>query len=355
MMRKISICSFLLYISIAAQNTPIEFSVKIHGDSVISAISPHFFGHNYWQWCPSWGDLVSGTESQVAELNVKLLRFGGMQPDLGYPDKVINGIISQFNAYSKKINAEPLFQVQVARLKNTGDRVSNALAMVDYFSRIYDLKYVSIGNEPDIYASNLAPNQDYQAEYLESYGIADYCKDFNAIATALKKARPALTITGLELSWNRDAWVPEFVANCKENIDMLSVHYYPFTAGQCTYAAASAHFDEIADFYRQTRALIDKNAAGKNIPLVIGETNITWDGDPNKSTHDASPGTFAALVRRLCRRIERAEQPFLHHALGHTGRVETQLCRVAQESRLLCLQNVFQPGRFKMHSLRKGE
>jgi hypothetical protein len=292
----ITTLTLLFCTSVIAQNTPLPLSVTIHGDSVLSTRSDYFFGHNYWQWCPSWGDLVSGTESQVMELNVKFLRFGGMQADLGYPDKLINGYLSKFYSYAKKIGAEPLLQVQIARQKTTEERVANALEMIKYFSKRCDLKYVSIGNEPDIYASNLAPNAEYNAEYLDGYGINEYCKDFNAVAAAIKKTYPGITIIGLELSWNREEWVPEFVARCKDNIDMISLHYYPFTAGQCTYDQTSRHFNEIVDFYRSTRVLIDKNAGGKVIPLVIGETNITWDGDPNKSILDASPGTFAAAL-----------------------------------------------------------
>lgn len=285
-----------LFNGIPAQPAPIPLALTINADSVLASRTDLFFGMNYWQWCPSWGDLVSGTESQVKALGVKFLRFGGMQADLGYPDKLINGYLSKFHAYAKKIGAEPLLQVQIARQKTTEERVANALQMIRYFSTLCTLKYVSIGNEPDIYVSNLAANAEYRAEHLEGYGIDQYCKDFNAVAGAIKKAYPAIAIIGLELSWNRDAWVPEFVRQCRDNLDILSVHYYPFTAGQCTYEAVSRHQPEIVDFYRTTRALIDQNAEGKSIPLLIGETNSTWDGDPNKSIHDASPGTYAAAL-----------------------------------------------------------
>jgi hypothetical protein len=291
-----TILTIAIPFSCFGEPSPIPLSLTIRGDTALSTLSPRFFGHNYWQWCPSWGDLVSGTESQVRELGVKFLRFGGMQADLGYPDKVINGYLSKFYSYAKKIGAEPLLQVQIARHKSTEERAANALDMIRYFSTLCTLKYVSIGNEPDIYASNLATNAEYRAEHLESYGIDQYCKDFNAVASAIKKTYPAIKIIGLELSWNRDAWVPEFVAKCRDHIDMLSVHYYPFTAGRCTYETVSRQYGDIVDFYRSTCALIDQNAAGKKIPLVIGETNITWDGDPNKSILDASPGTFAAAL-----------------------------------------------------------
>lgn len=294
----ILVAAGVLFASFAAlsQNTQqgSAVTVTIRGDSVLNAVSPLFFGHNYWQWCPSWGDLVSGTESKVKMLNVRFLRFGGMQADLEYPDRVGKGTLSRFMAYCKKINAKPLLQVQIARFKNQKEKIDNAIEMVGQVKSMASLTYVSIGNEPDIYSSNLATNEEYHAAYLSGYKLSDYCADFNAVAGALKNAYPDLKIIGLELSWNYDGWIPEFVASCKEAVDMVSVHYYPFTAGQCTFETVRGQYEEFRDFYLRIRKLIDKNAGGKELPLIIGETNITWDGDPKKNGHDASPGTFAA-------------------------------------------------------------
>jgi hypothetical protein len=185
----------LLHTSIHAQQLPTTtIIVKIKGDSVLNTISDHFFGHNYWLWCQSWGNKIEGSASQIAELNVKLLRFGGIAVDLEYPDPVTNGIISDFNSYSKKIGAEPLFQVPLAKFTNIEDKKSNALAMTKYFKKIRELKYVSIGNEPDLYAANLAANAEYKADYLSEYKLENYCEDFNGVASELKKSNPEFKI-----------------------------------------------------------------------------------------------------------------------------------------------------------------
>ncbi|NLD98637.1 MAG: hypothetical protein GX640_02080 [Fibrobacter sp.] len=293
---KIAVLSLISSIPVFAQEVPIEINIKIKGDLVINPVSSHFFGHNYWQWCDKWENMTSGTESKISELNVKLLRFGGINVDVEYPNTLTNSVITEFNSYCKAIGAEPMFQVPIARFNNSSDKISSALRLVKYYKSINKLTYVSIGNEPDIYSVNLAANPDYKVSYLSKYKLSDYCEDFNAVSSALKAAHPDLKIIGLELSHNREGWIPGFVADCKDNLDMISVHYYPFNAAQCTYDNARGQFHEINDFYSHTRKLIDQNAGGKDIPLIIGETNITYDGDPVKSNKDASPGTFAAAL-----------------------------------------------------------
>lgn len=287
--------NFLLSVE-AAEFGQKSVVVKVNPDSVINTCSDYFFGHNYWLWCESWGNKIAGTEKPISDLNVKLLRFGGIAVDVGFPDFVSNGILSDFYDYSKKIGAEPFLQLQVAKFPKTEPMVENALDMVNYFKKIHPLTYVSIGNEPDIYVSTLSTNDEYKVEYLGDYKLDDYCKAFNAVAGRLRKEHPELKITGLELSWNYDGWIPGFVSNCKDNFDMISTHYYPFPPGQCTYAKVSNQFTDITDFYHRVRELIDRNAEGKNIPLVIGETNITYDGEPQKCNLNASPGTFPAAM-----------------------------------------------------------
>jgi len=294
---KLLIILLNLYIAINSQTfRQKELIVTVNPDSVINTCSDYFFGHNYWLWCESWGNKIAGTEKAVSDLNVKILRFGGIAVDVGFPDFVSNGILSEFYNYSKKIGAEPFLQLQVAKFAKSEPMVENALNMVGYFKKIHPLTYVSIGNEPDIYVSTLASNDEYKVEHLSEYKLEDYCNSFNAVSGRLRAEYPELKITGLELSWNYDNWIPGFVANCKDNFDMISTHYYPFPPGQCTYDKVSIQYSEISDFYKRIRELIDRNAEGKNIPLVIGETNITYDGEPKKCNLNASPGTFAAAL-----------------------------------------------------------
>ncbi|MFP4418858.1 MAG: hypothetical protein ACLFSB_16475 [Chitinispirillaceae bacterium] len=271
-----------------------KLAVSIDGETIINTLPDQFFGHNYWMWCETWGNNIAGTESTIAELKLGLLRLGGISVDVDYPDRVTREVLSDYYAYCEAVGAQPLVQVQLANATTTEDRVANALEMVSYVKTLGDLTYVSIGNEPDLYPDNLATNADYGVEYLSSYTLDDYCTDFNAVAAALKQEYPDLKIIGLELSHKYSEWVPEFISRCKEHVDVVSLHYYPNTANACRYRHVRDDVSSMQTFYETARSLIDQNAEGKEIPLIIGETNISWDGDPANSTYDASPGTFSA-------------------------------------------------------------
>ncbi len=295
-MKRLFIVTTFLLLQAGIHNSQAALNMTVRGDTIINTLSEYFFGHNYWMWCPSWGNQIEGTEAQVSDLKLDLLRFGGISVDLGYPDAVSNSVLQDYADYCKTVNAEPLLQLQLAKYTNTEDRVSNAAAMFTYFKSISPVKFVSIGNEPDIYPDNLGVNASYGAEYLQSYTLDDYCNDFNAVATEIKRLDPNVKIVGLELSHKYNEWIPEFVSRCKDNVDIISLHYYPNAASGCSYNTARGQDIYMRSFYLNARVLINQNAGDKVIPLIIGETNITWDGDPAHSTYSASPGTFNAAL-----------------------------------------------------------
>jgi hypothetical protein len=271
-----------------------SLTINIKGDSVINTLSDYFFGMNYWQWTPTWGNDIEGTDSLIAGLRLSILRLGGINVDVDYPDTVNSNVLTEYDTYCKSVGASPMLQLPLARDSTTSDRVKRCAAMLDTFKAIDSVKLVSIGNEPDIYPDNLSVNSSYNVSYLSKYSLVDYCSDYNAVASAVKQKDSSIKVIGLELSWNRDVWVPDFVSACKDYIDMISLHYYPFNANQCTYANIRNQFSSIRSFYSSMRTLIDKNAGGKTIPLIIGEINLSWNGDPDSSKLNASPGTFFA-------------------------------------------------------------
>lgn len=271
-----------------------QLNISVDGNNIINTLPDQFWGHNYWMWCETWGNSIAGTETAVTALNLGLLRLGGISVDVDYPDKVSEEVLSDFYTYCQKVGAEPLLQLQLASSTNTEDRVKKALDMVSYFKTLGELTYVSIGNEPDLYPDNLATNPDYGVEYLRNYTLDNYCTDFNAVASRLKEKYPDLKIVGLELSHKYNAWIPTFISRCKEYVDIVSLHYYPNSAEECTYRSVRSDVSLMKKFYEDVRSYIDQNAGGKEIPLIIGETNISWDGDPEHSTYNASPGTFNA-------------------------------------------------------------
>jgi hypothetical protein len=282
---------------VSISESPIDnssFTINIDGGNIINTLSDHFFGQNYFCWNPTYGNFLAGTEAMVSPLNLKFLRSGGIDSDVGFPDAVTSPVLSAFSAYCKAVKAEPLLQLQIARFNNMADRVKNAALMLDTLKSFTPVNYVSIGNEPDLYSTSLSADTKYNVSYLKGYSLSDYCADFNAVAAEIRKKSPDIKTIGLELAWNRDQWIPGFVSACKNNVDMLSVHYYPFEAAHCIYDSVRNQVGAIQNFYSSTRTLIDRNASGKTIPLIIGECNVSFDGDPAKSTRNASPGTFLA-------------------------------------------------------------
>jgi hypothetical protein len=292
--RRLMACLGIILGTAAVAGASNAISVTVNGAASTTTLSDHFFGHNYWMWTPTWGNKVAGTESLIADIGVKLLRIGGTNVDVGYPDRVTSSQLSLFGGYCGAVHAEPLLQVQLAKYTTTADRVSNAVLMLDTLQSFISTGYVSIGNEPDIYSDNTATDTAYHASYLAGYSLSNYCADFNAAAAAIKSKYPSVKIIGPELSWKYDAWIPGFVSACKSNLDMVSLHYYPFYADKCVYDTVHDQTKAMEYFYSKARTLIDQNAGGANIPLIVGETNISWDGDPTHSVYSASPGTFEA-------------------------------------------------------------
>ncbi len=270
-----------------------SINIKIDEDTVVNDVPAAMFGFNYWSWVPTWGNPVNGTEKLMAPLKIKLLRFGGINNDVDWPDPVDAQAIGNFIDYCRAIGAEPVLQLPVARYKTNNERISRALLMIRTAMKKTTLKYVSIGNEPDMYSRELADNKNYNVAYLHGFGVKRYIEDFNAIAGAVKAKYPGIKIIGLDLSYNL-TWIPQFVKACAHNLDYISVHYYPFDAAQSTYGNAKRNIKDIQKFYSKVLKAIKNNAHGKSIPLIIGETNLSWNGDPKLPPRDAAPGSFSA-------------------------------------------------------------
>ena len=254
-------------------------------------IAPFAFGQNYWNWEPTWGDPITGTESLVTASGVRLIRSGGANNEIQTPNVFSNGELDRFVAYCRATGAQPVLQVSL--VKNPAGlaaTAADAAAMVTYANTTkgYGITYWSIGNEPDLYTE--------QTLQPASYSAADYCTTFRQYVTAMKSADPSIKILGPELSWKYIAgndWLTPFLDGCKDSVDVVSVHRYPFAPGATTIAAA---FGDAAAFRQSVRALranLDRHGMTA-VPLAITEEHITYNGDPQVSNLPASPQTFYA-------------------------------------------------------------
>ena len=256
-------------------------------------VQPLAFGQNYWNWEPTWGDAIAGTDALVKAAGVKLIRSGGANNELQTPDPFTNTILDGVVAYGRGAGAELVMQVPL--VKNSAGNAAtpeDAAAMVTYanVTKGYGIKYWSIGNEPDLYTmQSLQPS---------TYTAADYCATFRAYATAMKAADPSIRILGPELSWKYitgNDWLTPFLQGCHDVVDIVSVHRYPFAPDRATTAAAFGDAPNFRQLIHTLRANLDSHGLAST-PLALTEEHITYDGDPGVSIQTASPQTFYAAM-----------------------------------------------------------
>src|SRR6185312_4437877 len=198
---------------------------------VISAAAPTpramSLSVNYWQWTPTWGNDVAGTEALVAALKPGYLRVGGYNNDANIPDPFNEAQLDAMVAYARAVGAEPILQVPVlGDVDGTQPTAQTAADMVTYanVTKQYGIKYFSIGNEPDIYAdqaSTTAPSRP-------GYTAADYCTTAMAFVPAMKAVDPSIKIVGPDLAWRYQAnngandWLTPILQTCGDLLDVIA-------------------------------------------------------------------------------------------------------------------------------------
>ncbi len=253
-------------------------------------------GTSYWQWSPTWGNLVAGTEAQVLALAPRVMRIGGYNNDANTPDTFDDKQIDLAMAYAHAISAEPILQVPLLAADKSGTPASadTAAGMVTYANVTmgYGIKYFSIGNEPDLY-----PDATGTTKGIPGYTPAAFCASASAYVTAMKAVDPTIQILGPELSWkyqsNANDWLTPILQTCGALFDVVTIHRYPIDPTQTSVANAAVDATNLNDTIVHVRGIMQLAGAGDK-PLAITEANITWDGDPAKSTLPASPGTVPA-------------------------------------------------------------
>jgi hypothetical protein len=282
---------------------PSPGTVAIARDSGVP-ISPFAFGQNYWDWVDWAGDGVSGltgTSSLATGLHLNVLRAGGNNNDWSMP-VFDTGQIERFVAYCRAVGAEPILQAPLVANNVDGGAATaqSAADMVTYanVTKGYGVKYWEIGNDPDLYATN-------QPAGFPVRTAAEYCTQFAAYVTAMKAANAAATDGGVsiqflgpELSQPNVAWLAAFLDGCKDYVDVVTVHRYPFSGAQ---TSATSALDDATSFRSAITsvAAVVQSHARPGTPFGITESNISYDYTNSAYTAtslQAGPGTFYAAL-----------------------------------------------------------
>lgn len=265
--------------------------------AAVRTISHATMGVNYWMWAPTFGNSVAGTEADVAALGPRFLRLGGHNNDNNMPDPFSAGEVDRAVTYARVVGAAPILQVPLLRdERGQTPTAATAAAMVTYanVTKAYGVQYFAVGNEPDLY-----PDQEQAT--LPGYTPAAYCASARAFVAAMKSADPTIKIVGPDLSWKYQAgqgsndWMTPILTGCGELFDVVSFHRYPFAPTAATAVAAEGDATALRNVIASLRTIMRTTGHG-NKPLALTETNITYDGAPEKSTLDASPGTVPAAL-----------------------------------------------------------
>ncbi len=288
-----------------AAGSPNAGTVSIGRDGG-TPISPYAFGQNYWDWVDWSHSGVTGltkTEPLVGALHLNVIRAGGNNNDTNSPALFDSAQIDQFVAYCRTVGAEPILQVPLIANDVDGGAASPQAAadMVTYanITKSYGIKYWEIGNEPDLYATT------YDAG-TAPLNAADYCTQFKAYATAMKSAATAdggapIQLLGPELSYQYGPgpdWLTPFLDGCKDYVDVVTIHRYPFSGAQTSVSGALAGTNSFRQILRAVGAIV-KGHARPNTPLGVTESNISYDYDQRVYTPtsiQAAPGTFYAAL-----------------------------------------------------------
>ena len=256
---------------------------------------------NYWQWAPAYGDYVTGTETLVAALAPALLRVGGYNNDANTPNAFDDAKLDAMVAYARAVGAEPILQVPLlANASGQPATADDAAAMIQYanVTKGYGIKYVSIGNEPDLYDTQGLPS-DSTKPAIPGFGPSDFCASATSYVTAMKSVDPTLRIVGPDLAYKYQAgngsydWLTPILQGCGALFDVVSIHRYPFEAKQATLSAASADAMAFRSVIGSVKGILQASGQGQK-PLALTEMNIAYDA--TACVLDASPGTVGSAL-----------------------------------------------------------
>jgi hypothetical protein len=258
-------------------------------------------GVNYWLWMPAFGDDVTGTDTLTAALKPTLMRVGGYNNDANTQSPFDDAAFDTAVAYARAVGAEPIIQVPLlADTSGKPPTAATAAAMVSYanVTKTYGIKYFSIGNEPDLYASQGLVADPTQPA-LPGYTPAAYCATARDYVTAMKAVDPTIKIVGPDLSWKYIAgggandWLTPILTSCGDLFDIVAIHRYPFEAAQATLAAAAADAASFRNVMASVRGILQATGQGTK-PLALTEMNVVYDA--TFCVLEASPGTVGAAL-----------------------------------------------------------
>lgn len=263
--------------------TPVPGGLYVDAGMDLGPISPFVYGANYGPWAVVPYEMLPQAEAS----GIRFLRFPG--GEWGDQNDLQTYQIDQFIAFARRIGAEPHICV---RLRGGTPEAAAALVRYTNIEKGYNVRYWSIGNEPNIYPE------------AERYDTAEYNIAWRSIAEAMEAVDPTILLVGPNVTGytgnprtdpkdeeGRD-WMREFLLANGDMVDIVAIHRYPFpvrmTGPAATIPELRANTREWDVIIPALRALI-RETTGRDLPVAIGEFNSHWS---HVTGGEATPDSF---------------------------------------------------------------
>ena len=232
------------------------------------AINPLVYGANYGPWSTV---SVQGLE-YLKESGLTMLRFPG--GNWGDDEFIRPNHVDMLKIMADTAGGADIV-VSVNLREGTPEQAIELMQMFE--EKEVDVKYWSIGNEPNLFASRLGREQ-WDTEYFN--------QRWREFAEAMLAHDPDILLVGPDLSQytayeaqnpqdeqGRD-WMREFLRANGDLVDNVSFHRYPF-GGTPSIAEVRETSTEWDDTIPYLRGLIQEET-GRDIPVSIMEVNTNW-------------------------------------------------------------------------------
>lgn len=253
-------------------------------------ISPYVFGVNHGPWAVLGGDLLE----QAKQIPINYIRFPG--GNWGEDNNLRSWHIDTLIALCRELNAEPQISVRLR-----GGTPQAAAELVHYVNveKGYDVRYWSIGNEPELYRG---------LDAYADYDTARYNREWRAVAEAMLAVDPEITLLGPEVTQftgnpatdpkdqHGSDWVSTFLQRNGDLVDIVAIHRYPFPLGM---AGNQVSPDVLLANPDEWNAIIPKlremtlQYTGRELPLAITEINSYWT---NALGGETTPDSFLSAL-----------------------------------------------------------
>ncbi len=257
------LCAVLGAGEVAAQNP----KLIVKADQPLGSISPYVYGANYGPWSMVEPDMLPQAKASA----VTYLRFPA--GNWGDENDLKPYHIDPFMTFARLLHAEPSISV---RLK--GGTPEKAAQLVHYTNveKHYDVRYWSIGNEPNLY---------------RDYTVEQYNRDWRAMAQAMLAVDPKIILVGPDVSQypplsvtdpdsqKAHDWLRTFLQVNGDLVRIVSIHRYPFPKGTNQPATTIA---QLKDSAREWDTIIPdlrkviKETTARDLPVAVTEVNSHW-------------------------------------------------------------------------------